>query len=101
MGGYKIVPREQIRLRLQQEKADSYRACYDEACQIELGKEVAAEKSLATRILKVGDTCVATSKLYDLKTATSEKAASARAACDPEGLLEGIDQLAKELSKTR
>ena len=98
LGGFKIVPREQLRQRLQQEKTDSYRACFDEACQIELGKEVAAEKSLSTRILKVGSTCVVTSKLFDLKTATSEKAASARVACSPEGLLEGMDQLATQLS---
>lgn len=97
LGGFKTIPREQLRQRLQREKAGSYRACFDEACQIELGKEVAAEKSLATRILKVGSTCVVTSKLFDLKTATSEKAASARVACSPEGLLEGINQLAKQL----
>lgn len=98
VGCFKIIPREQLRQRLLQEKVGSYRACFDEACQIELGKEVAAEKSLSTRILKVGSTCVVTSKLYDLKTATSEKAASARVACSPEGLLNGMDQIATQLS---
>ncbi len=99
LGSFNVVPREQLRERLRQEKTDSYRACYNEACQIELGKEVAAEKSLATQILKVGNTCVVTSKIFDLKTATSEKAASARVACNPQGLLDGIDQIAKQLSE--
>lgn len=98
LGNFKIVPREQLRVRLQGKKTDSYRACFDEACQIELGKEVAAEKSLATRILKVGSICVVTSRLFDLKTATSEKAASARVACNSEALLEAINQLAAQLS---
>jgi hypothetical protein len=39
-----------------------------------------------------------TSKLFDLKTATSEKAATAHVACSPEALLEGMGQLAKQLS---
>jgi len=93
-----VIPREQLRERLQSKKSDSYRKCFDEACQIELGKEVAAEKSLATRILKVGSICVVTSKLFDLKTATAGKAASARAACNPEALLEAINQVAMQLS---
>jgi hypothetical protein len=98
LAGFKIVPREQLKDRLQEQKTASYRKCYDEACQIELGKEVAAGKSLSSRILRVGSTCVVTSKLFDLKTATSEKAASARVACNPDGLLDGMDQLAKQLS---
>ena len=98
LGDFKIIPREQLRKRLLKEKTNSYRDCFDEACQIELGKEVAAEKSLSTRILKVGSTCVVTSKLFDLKTATSEKAATAHVACNPEALLEGMGQLATQLS---
>ena len=52
--GFKVVPRDQLRSRLAAEKVKSYRKCVDQRCQIELGKAMAAQKSLATKLLKVG-----------------------------------------------
>jgi len=94
---YKVVPREQLKARLLEQKADSFKACYDASCQIELGREVAAQKTVATRILKVGTSCVVTCQIYDLKTATTEKAATVRVDCSSDKLLEGIDQIARQL----
>ncbi|HOX47475.1 MAG TPA: hypothetical protein PK668_28025 [Myxococcota bacterium] len=99
LAGFKVVPRDQLRARLREQKTESYKACYDEACQIELGKELAAEKSLSTRILKVGMTCMVTSQLYDLKSSTAEKAATARAAaCNADSLLEAMDGVARQIA---
>lgn len=98
LAGLKVVPRQQLRERLREQQSESYRQCYDEACQIELGKEIAASKSVSTRILKVGTSCVVTSKLFDLKSATSERAASARVACTADALLDGMDQIARQLT---
>ncbi|HOX44420.1 MAG TPA: hypothetical protein PK668_12525 [Myxococcota bacterium] len=98
LAGYSVVPREQLRQRLLEQASQSYRPCFEASCQIELGKEVAAQKTLATRILKVGEACVLTSQLYDLKRATTEKAASARVECGAEKLLDGMDQLARQLA---
>lgn len=45
--GYRTVPRSEIQARLVEQQSDSYRACYDDACQIEIGKSVAAQKALS------------------------------------------------------
>jgi hypothetical protein len=96
-GGYQVVPRDRLRRRLLLSKAEGYRPCVDESCQIELGKAVAAQKTLATKVLGVGAECTLTSTLYDLRLEVAERAALARSACDTEALVAGIDRLVSEL----
>jgi hypothetical protein len=95
---YRVVPREQLRARLVGEKKGSHRACFDESCQIEMGKALAAEKSLATKILRVGKRCAITSTLYDLKTETAETSALSRTDCSEDGLMDAMDRIARQLS---
>jgi hypothetical protein len=83
---FKVVPREQLTERLRAQKKTSYRSCYDQQCQIEIGRELAASKSLATRVVRLGTSCTVVSSLYDLKTATAETAARARGPCDEEAI---------------
>jgi len=97
-GGYQVIPRDQIRERLTGEQKESYKACYDQACQIELGRELAAQKVLATQILKIGKTCQVTSNLYDLKRTATELAANASADCDVDSLLGAVRTVAAKLS---
>jgi hypothetical protein len=97
--GYRIVPRDQLRTRLAAEKRQGYRSCFEQRCQIELGRALAAQKSLATKLLRVGGQCVLTAQLYDLRAETAERAASAKSASCGEGaLLAAIDELARQLS---
>ncbi|MCK6551397.1 hypothetical protein L6R52_36515 [Myxococcota bacterium] len=95
---YQVVPREQVLAAISAAKKDTYKACVDEKCQIELGKELAAEKSLGTQIIRIGDKCVVTSTLYDLKTAVSEGAATKRAPCDQDAMLDALDAIVEQLS---
>lgn len=97
-GAYRVVPRSEIRARLSEQKKESYKACYDEACQIEVGKELAAEKSLHTKIARFGNTCVVTSTLYDLARAASETAAHAKGPCGDGDLLKTLEDVAGQLS---
>ena len=97
-GGYQVIPRDKIRESLTTEKKESFKACYDQACQIELGRELAAEKVLATQILKIGKTCQVTSNLYDLKKTATELAANASAECDVDSLLGAVRTVAAKLS---
>jgi hypothetical protein len=99
--GYRVIPRKQIQDRIAAEKKASHRRCYDEACQIELGKSLAAQKSLATKILRIGNKCALTSILYDLKTETTEKAASVDTGCSDEALMDGLKQIAQQLMVQR
>ena len=96
-GGYNIVPRDQLRKRLRAQQRRSYKACYDQSCQIELGRELAAQKVLATKILRIGKTCHLTSELYDLKRAATERAATAEAPCKLGPLVDAVKQVARKL----
>lgn len=80
-GLMQVIPRAQLRERLRAQKEDSFRACYEEACQIELGRELAAANSIAAQILKLGDECTLTLTLYDLSRATATGAATASGPC--------------------
>jgi hypothetical protein len=92
-GGYQVVPLDQVRERILAVKAASTKACYDQHCQIELGRELAAQKTLATKILRIGKSCQVTAVLYDLQRATTETAATEEAACEVDPLLEAIKKL--------
>jgi hypothetical protein len=97
--GFRIVPQDQIKKRLMKEKNKTYKHCYDQRCRIELGKAVAAEKILAVRIFKTGHQCVVTASLYDLRTETTERAATARADCSDADMMSSLDDIARQLSK--
>lgn len=64
-----------------------------------MGRELSAQKTLATTILKIGDSCQVTSVLYDLKKATTELAASAEASCEEKALLGAVRDVAERLSR--
>lgn len=99
--GWRVVPRAQLKAELESEKAKSLSACVDEACQIELGKAVAAQQALATKILEVGKQCAVTSTLYDLKTEAVIAAASVKVACSTNDLLGSLDEVVQQLERRR
>ncbi|HOX45971.1 MAG TPA: hypothetical protein PK668_20380 [Myxococcota bacterium] len=98
-GKFTVVPREQLRQRLLEEKKDSYRACYDNACQIELGKAVAAEKTLATQLIQVGAECAVVANVYDLRSETAATAAMVQTACGEAQLLDAMRQVAEQIAR--
>ncbi len=97
-GAYLVVPRKDIESAIAAAKADSYQACYDQACQIEIGKELAAQKIVHTQIVQVGDQCAVTTTLYDLRIAATDKATSAKGGCTENDLVASIEAVAKQLS---
>lgn len=96
--GAKVVPRAQLRQRLVKERKKSYKRCFDESCQIEMGKAVAAQKSLATKILRVGKSCAIAASLYDLRSETTEGAATVDTSCQEDALLAGVKALVRKLA---
>ncbi len=96
---FRVVPRSQLEEVLRKQKRESYRECYDEACQIEIGKELAASHSLALQVLRVGSRCVVAGSLYDLRLQATERAATHKGGCRPEELAESLEQLASSLSR--
>lgn len=101
IGGFTTVPSAEIRQRITEEKREGYKNCYDEKCQVELGKALAAQKSLSSQLLRVGSVCVLSSKLYDLRTEASGVAATSRSKCNVESLIDAVDEVAKKLRGAR
>jgi len=97
-GRFRVVPRNQLRKQMIGEKKGSYKKCYQESCQIELGKAVAAQAILSTQIIKVGTKCMVAGNLYDLRTETTLKGASVDSGCKQEQLLEAMGRLVEKLS---
>jgi hypothetical protein len=98
-GGYKVVPRDQLLQRIKAQQKKSHKSCYDQSCQIELGRELAAQKSLSTKILRIGDTCQVTAVLYDLRQSTTDTAATAEAPCNVNKLLGAVKEISRKLCK--
>lgn len=96
---YEVVPRANLREALRAEQAESFKACYDEACQIEIGRELAAQKALVTRIVQVGTACAVTSTLIDLTRATSERAATFKADCSADAVVDGLESMVQQLTE--
>lgn len=85
--------------QIQTMKSESYKACYDNSCQIELGKALAASHILRSRIAQFGSKCVLNAELIDLRSEVTVKASSARGACEPEGFLGMSEEVAQSLIK--
>jgi len=97
-GGYQVVPRSQVKDRIKKQQLESKKECYDQSCQVELGRELAAQKSLATQIFKIGGVCRVTASLFDLRKAATEKAASGGGSCEEKELLAAVEQIAKKMA---
>ncbi len=90
-GRYLVVPTEELKRVLAAQKAASYKDCYAESCQIEVGKELAASKTLAGSVTRVGSRCIVTIRLYDLLSAAQEKAGIAKGGCEEDDVLDSLD----------
>lgn len=97
-GLYQVLPRDQLRKRLREEKKSSYKTCFDQSCQIAIGRELAANKSMATKVLRIGRQCIVTATIYDLRSSTTESAAANKGKCGEEGILKSIDAVLNKLS---
>lgn len=80
-------------------KSESYGVCYDDACQIELGKALAATHILRSQITRFGSKCVLNAELIDLRSEVAVSAASARGSCGPEGFLGMCEDVAALVTK--
>jgi TPR repeat protein len=98
-GVYQVVPREALRAQLAQAKRESTRACFDDACQIEIGKAVAAEKTLSTRLIRIGEVCILKSSLFDLRREVSEHVANTKTGCKEDDLIAAVEEVAAKLKR--
>ncbi|MFH1130635.1 MAG: PEGA domain-containing protein, partial [Pseudomonadota bacterium] len=97
-GNYLVVPRDRMKERLATEKKNSYKSCFDQSCQIEIGKEMSAQKSLSTTVAKLGSRCMVTSVMYDLRKSTSEGGASVDGKCSEDDIVQSIQRIVLKLA---
>lgn len=95
----RIVPPDRIRAELLDAKTRSYRACYDEACRIELGRRVAADHTLEPGLFVHQDGCQLGATVYDLTTETTIWASSTTSSCDLMSLFMATETLARSLAE--
>ena len=99
--GFQVVPRSDLKKRLVQQKAKSHERCYDESCQIEIGRELSAQKTLSTQLIKLGSKCKVTLTLYNLMKATSEAGSAVSGSCIEDGIVESLEKAVKQLMQSR
>ncbi len=96
-GVFQVVPPGDIKRALTQKKQESQKECFDQQCQIELGRELAAGKTLSVTISKIGTTCTFSASLYDLKKMATDATSTAKGSCTGESLLKSVEQMATEI----
>ncbi len=95
--GVRTIDRGALESQIKEMKGQSYDACYDDKCQIELGKALAASHILRTQVTRFGRVCVLNGELIDLRAEVTVGAASAKGNCTDEGFLGMIDRVAADL----
>ncbi|MBN2496831.1 MAG: formylglycine-generating enzyme family protein [Deltaproteobacteria bacterium] len=93
-GTFKIVPPSEIKCALVGKKTELYRKCYEQSCQIEVGRELA---TLSTTISRIGETCMVGGRLYDLEKMATDTTATAEGPCTPGGLKKSIESVASQI----
>ncbi|MEL7369395.1 MAG: DUF2380 domain-containing protein [Myxococcota bacterium] len=96
-GRFQVVPRDEVKKAIVGQKKASYEACYDESCQIEVGKELAAEKVVVGSISKFGAVCLVNLRIFDLAKSAAAMAGTARGACAAEAVLASVDEAVERL----
>ncbi len=88
---------EELARQVKDEKTNSYRSCVDEACQVPLGRALAATHILRSTVTKLGNTCGLSAELVDLKSELTVAAQRRDAPCQSDALVGLADELAKAL----
>lgn len=96
-GVFKVVPDSELREEMKRRTTESYKQCYDQSCQIEIGRSLAAGKILAPKLFTVGDKCVLTGSLFDIRQAATDAAASVKGDCGMSALGVAIEKLAESV----
>jgi hypothetical protein len=87
---FSVVPNSDAHKAIREKQADSYKASYDESSQIEIGKEIAPNKTLATVIQRAGSSCIVTTTIFDLRKSVSENAGRAKGGCKEYQVVDSI-----------
>jgi TolB-like protein len=96
-GQFQIIPRDEIRKRLVAARLDSHKDCVEQSCQIEIGRELAAQYTISSTISRVGNKCLITGQLYDLRKAATAGSATSKKDCQADNLIIGVEEIVSKL----
>jgi iron(II)-dependent oxidoreductase len=96
-GVFQVMPPGDVKRALLEQSSASYKPCYDEKCQIALGRQLPANKLVTTTILKAAGQCRVAASLYDLRRQTTDVVARQTCACAEAGLVPAIEKVAGKL----
>lgn len=96
-GRVALVPLERSREALRVASAEGAGACYDDRCQLELGKGLAARALVRPVLQPDGHGCLLALELYELTRETLEWARTERTGCEADALTAAARRLAKAL----
>ena len=98
LGGiYQVMPPGDVKRVLLEQATESYKVCFDEKCQIELGRQLPADKLLTTSIMKIGGRCRLAGSLYDLRRQTTDFIAKEKCKCTEVALAEAVEKVAAKI----
>lgn len=95
---FQVVPREQLRKELISLKVSSYKECFDQSCQIEIGKAVSATKYLSAKVQRLADTCSVFLTVFDLKREYSDAAGIGEGPCNESDIIESFGRALDQLT---
>lgn len=93
-GAFRVAPRGRVKRALADQRRRSYGPSFDRSSRVRLGRDRAAVKSVSTRIMRTGRRCLVTVTLFDLETATAERAGTSAGACTARAVTASIVALA-------
>ncbi len=96
-GVYQVMPPGDVKRILIEQSAESYKECFDDRCQIELGRQLPANKLPTTTIKKMAGKCRVTGSLYDLKRQTTDLVAKESTGCSEGGLVKAVESVAAKI----
>ena len=95
---FQLVPRDKLKKKLAAQKTRANKRCHSRTCQIKIGKQLAAHRSLSTRLVKIGSRCVVTGTLYDLQRGAADQGATAEGKCSEDGIMASIKAVVTQLA---
>lgn len=99
MAGIGVMPESDFRQLLKDLKIRSWDDCYDDACRIELGKALSADKTLTVEILNEDRRCRITATMYDIRKEVSIAAGDTLVGCSAGELRSGIVEITEQLKQ--
>lgn len=98
-GRFQTVPDAKLRAAVVRLKKRSYADSYERSSQVAIGREVAAQKCLATRVTRVGPGCIVTVTLLDLRRATAQRSATAKGRCSEQAIAASLRRGVRRLTR--